>query len=187
MRQPCHSPLVIACPFCNTSPMLNLIWLALVLTAVLTAVLVRCEADPPANSDMAPGLISARSGAGDIRAAAEWAIRLRDRRVLEEYGPVLEWSGTGLRTARNVPWTRAEGSVFLAGTAPLPQKGNPVRIIATGTGQTCEGAAVHAINFPPPVPTPTPDPAMAAHRAAEQRQRENAEILSRYGATPAAR
>jgi len=40
-------------------------------------VIVRCEDDPPATSDMSPGLITATSGAGDIRAAAGWAVRAR--------------------------------------------------------------------------------------------------------------
>ena len=155
-------------------------------------VIVRCEADPPATSDMSPGLVTARSGAGDIQAAAEWAIRVRDRRVLEEYGPVLEWRGTAFGSASTAPRLKAEGMIFLAGETK--RQGQPVRIIANATGQTCEGAPVYAYNFPPPTPTPTPDPAQIAqraaeqeHRAAEQRRRENAKILSRYAAPSPAR
>lgn len=105
---------------------------------------------------------------------------MRDRRVLEEYGPVLEWRGTALGSASTVPRLKAEGVVFLAGEPK--RRGQPVRIIAKATGQTCEGSPVYAFNFPPPTPTLTPDPAVLAQRAAEQRQRQNADILRKYGA-----
>jgi hypothetical protein len=147
--------------------------------------LVRCEADPPATSGLSPGLVTATSGAGDIQRAAEWAIRVRDRRVLEEYGPVLEWRGTALGSASKVPRLRAEGIVFLAGETK--RNGQPVRIIATATGQTCEGAPAFASSFPAPTPAPAPDPAQIAQRAAEQRQRENADIARKYGAPSPAR
>lgn len=88
----------------------------------------------------------ANAGAGDSKALAEWAINVRDERILNEFGLLQKVSNGVIRPANTsrIPKERFIGRVAIYG---YPQKASRVHVLAAPTGTEYEGLPLYSVNF----------------------------------------
>jgi len=93
--------------------------------------------------------VDARSGAGDIKAAAEWAIKIEQQKAKEQYGPLLAFCNGVLTKPFSVPDKMADGTVLLVNFPPdyHVSAGSRMRVIAAPTGDNRENRAVYSVKF----------------------------------------